>query len=141
MSQRGHGPGIRTYAEKIVSNAQVLAKALLEKGFDLVSGGTDNHLMLADLRPLHVTGKEFQTRLDDVHITVNKNAIPNDPEKPTVTSGRPHRYPCRHHPRPGRGGYEDHRRVHVQNGSGLPGNPRRGPGRCGRNCKKYPLYE
>ncbi|MGO5116098.1 serine hydroxymethyltransferase [Candidatus Avoscillospira sp. LCP25S3_F1] len=80
-------PEFRTYAEKIVSNAQVLAKALLEKGFDLVSGGTDNHLMLADLRPLHVTGKEFQTRLDDVRITVNKNAIPNDPEKPTVTSG------------------------------------------------------
>ena len=80
-------PEFRDYARRIVENAQVLAQALLEKGFDLVSGGTDNHLMLADLRPLHVTGKDLQTHLDDVYITVNKNAIPNDPEKPTVCSG------------------------------------------------------
>ena len=64
-----------------------MAQALLEEGFDLVSGGTDNHLMLVDLRPMHITGKEMQTRLDDVYITANKNAIPNDPEKPFVTSG------------------------------------------------------
>ena len=80
-------PEFKTYARNIVANAKVLADALLEKGFDLVSGGTDNHLMLADLRPLHTTGREMQTHLDDVFITVNKNAIPNDPEKPTVTSG------------------------------------------------------
>ena len=80
-------PEFKTYAQNIVANAKVLAQALLEKGFDLVSGGTDNHLMLADLRPLHVTGKEMQTHLDDVYITVNKNAIPNDPEKPSVASG------------------------------------------------------
>ena len=80
-------PEFKTYARNIVDNAKVLAEALLEKGFDLVSGGTDNHLMLADLRPLHTTGREMQTNLDDVYITVNKNAIPNDPEKPTVTSG------------------------------------------------------
>ncbi len=80
-------PAFRDYARKIVDNAQVLAQALLEKGFDLVSGGTDNHLMLADVRPFHTTGREMQTHLDDVYITVNKNAIPNDPEKPTVTSG------------------------------------------------------
>ena len=77
----------KDYANQIVKNARALAAALHEKGFDLVSGGTDNHLMLADLRPLHITGKELQHRLDENHITVNKNAIPNDPEKPFVTSG------------------------------------------------------
>lgn len=80
-------PEFREYAQNIVKNSKALAAALLEKGFDLVSGGTDNHLMLADLRPLHVTGKELQRRLDENYITVNKNAIPNDPEKPFVTSG------------------------------------------------------
>lgn len=80
-------PEFSDYAHQIVKNAQALAAALLEKGFDLVSGGTDNHLMLADLRPLHITGKELQRRLDENYITVNKNAIPNDPEKPFVTSG------------------------------------------------------
>ena len=59
----------------------------MECGFDLVSGGTDNHLMLVDLRKARITGRELEQRLDEVHITVNKNAIPNDPEKPTVTSG------------------------------------------------------
>ena len=64
-----------------------LAAALLERGFDLVTGGTDNHLMLADLRKKNITGKDLQIKLDEVHITVNKNAIPNDPQKPGVTSG------------------------------------------------------
>ena len=77
----------REYARQIVKNSKALAAALLSHGFDLVSGGTDNHLMLADLRPLHITGKELQHRLDENYITVNKNAIPNDPEKPFVTSG------------------------------------------------------
>ncbi len=77
----------KEYAAQVVKNAKVLAESLHEKGFDLVSGGTDNHLMLADLRPLHITGKELQYRLDENYITVNKNAIPNDPEKPFVTSG------------------------------------------------------
>ena len=80
-------PEFKEYARRIVENSKALAAALLEKGFDLVSGGTDNHLMLADLRPLHITGKELQARLDENYITVNKNAIPNDPEKPFVTSG------------------------------------------------------
>ena len=80
-------PEFKAYQHQIVKNAQVLAEGLLEEGFDLVSGGTDNHLMLVDLRPMHITGKEFEARLDSVHITVNKNAIPNDPEKPFVTSG------------------------------------------------------
>jgi len=77
----------KAYAENVVSNAKVLADALLKEGFDLVTGGTDNHLMLADLRPMHITGKELQTRCDANHITLNKNAIPGDPEKPSVTSG------------------------------------------------------
>ena len=80
-------PEFKDYQHRIVENAQVLAKGLLEEGFDLVSGGTDNHLMLVDLRPMKVTGKEFEARLDAVHMTANKNAIPNDPEKPFVTSG------------------------------------------------------
>ena len=77
----------KTYAHNVVSNAKVLADALLEEGFDLVTGGTDNHLMLADLRPLGITGKEMQNRCDINHITLNKNAIPGDPQPFTVTSG------------------------------------------------------
>ncbi len=80
-------PEFKEYQHRVVENARVLAKALLDEGFDLVSGGTDNHLMLVDLRPMKITGKEFEARLDAVHMTVNKNAIPNDPEKPFVTSG------------------------------------------------------
>lgn len=80
-------PAFKDYQHRIVENARVLAEALLEEGFDLVSGGTDNHLMLVDLRPMGITGKEFEARLDSVHMTVNKNSIPNDPEKPFVTSG------------------------------------------------------
>ena len=80
-------PEFKVYQHNIVENARVFADALLAEGFDLVSGGTDIHLMLVDLRPMKITGKEFEARLDAVHITVNKNAIPNDPEKPFVTSG------------------------------------------------------
>ncbi|MGN0648241.1 MAG: serine hydroxymethyltransferase [Oscillospiraceae bacterium] len=80
-------PAFKTYQQQVVDNAQALAKGLLDRGFDLVSGGTDNHLMLVDLRPVKITGKELEHRLDEVYITVNKNAIPNDPEKPGTTSG------------------------------------------------------
>ena len=80
-------PEFKEYGKQIVKNASVLADSLLEKGFDLVSGGTDNHLMLVDLRPFNITGKELETKLDEVYITVNKNAIPNDPQKPAFTSG------------------------------------------------------
>lgn len=80
-------PEFKTYGEQIVKNAKVLAEELVKQGFRLVSGGTDNHLMLVDVRNFHITGKEFEHRLDEVQITVNKNAIPNDPEKPFVTSG------------------------------------------------------
>jgi glycine hydroxymethyltransferase len=80
-------PEFKAYQHQVVVNARTLAEGLLAEGFDLVSGGTDNHLMLVDLRPMGITGKEFEARLDSVHMTVNKNAIPNDPEKPFVTSG------------------------------------------------------
>ena len=80
-------PEFKEYQTQIAKNAQVLAKSIMDGGLDLVSGGTDNHLMLVDLRPAHLTGKEMEHRLDEVYITANKNAIPNDPEKPFVTSG------------------------------------------------------
>ncbi|MBP3762193.1 MAG: serine hydroxymethyltransferase [Ruminococcus sp.] len=80
-------PEFKEYQRRIVENAKALADGLLKRGFNLVSGGTDNHLMLVDLRPFNITGKELEHRLDEVYITVNKNAIHNDPEKPFVTSG------------------------------------------------------
>jgi glycine hydroxymethyltransferase len=80
-------PSFAQYAADIVTNARALATALAEEGFRIVSGGTDNHLMLVDLRPFGVTGKVAQEALDNAGITCNKNAIPNDPEKPFVTSG------------------------------------------------------
>ncbi|MBR6708457.1 MAG: serine hydroxymethyltransferase, partial [Clostridia bacterium] len=80
-------PEFKAYQHRIVENAAVLAESLKAEGFDLVSGGTDNHLALLDLRPVGLTGKEFERRLDEVHITVNKNAIPNDPQSPFITSG------------------------------------------------------
>ena len=80
-------PEFKAYQEQVVKNAQALAQAVQAGGLDLVSGGTDNHLMLVDLRPARLTGKEMERRLDEVFITANKNAIPNDPEKPSITSG------------------------------------------------------
>lgn len=80
-------PEFKQYARNIVANAQALAEGLLAEGFRLVSGGTDNHLMLADLQSKGITGKEAEKLLDSVNITCNKNAIPNDPASPFVTSG------------------------------------------------------
>ncbi len=80
-------PEFKAYQQQIVKNAAALCKALMDEGFDIVSGGTDNHLMLVDLRPKNQTGKELANRLDEVGITVNKNAIPNDPQKPGIASG------------------------------------------------------
>ena len=80
-------PSFKVYQENIVKNAAALANGLIKRGINLVSGGTDNHLMLVDLRSTGITGKELEHRLDEVYITANKNAIPNDPEKPFVTSG------------------------------------------------------
>ncbi len=80
-------PEFKEYQTQIVKNAAVLADELMAKGFDLVSGGTDNHLMLVDLRKFNITGKELEKKLDEVRITANKNAIPNDPQTPFITSG------------------------------------------------------
>ena len=80
-------PEFKEYQTQIVKNAAVLADELVKQGFRVVSGGTDNHLMLLDLQPFGITGKEMEARLDSVHITVNKNTIPNDPQSPFVTSG------------------------------------------------------
>src|SRR5436309_461092 len=79
--------GFRAYQERVVRNAQALAKGLMDRGFDLVSGGTDNHLMLLDLRRRGMTGKIAEEALHRARITVNKNAVPDDPQKPWVTSG------------------------------------------------------
>ncbi len=80
-------PEFKAYQEQIVRNAKVLADSLISEGFNLLSGGTDNHLMLLDLRNLGITGKQLEKQLDEVYITVNKNAIPNDPQSPFITSG------------------------------------------------------
>ena len=80
-------PEFKEYQTQVIKNAKSLAEGLIAEGFNLVSGGTDNHLMLVDLQNMNITGKELQNRLDEVHITVNKNAVPNDPASPFVTSG------------------------------------------------------
>ena len=80
-------PEFKAYQEQVVKNANALAKALKKQGFDIVSDGTDNHLMLLDLRNMEISGKELQIRCDEAHITLNKNTVPNDPRSPFVTSG------------------------------------------------------
>jgi glycine hydroxymethyltransferase len=80
-------PEFKAYQEQVVKNADAMAKQLIKRGLNIVSGGTQSHLMLVDLRPMKITGKLAEAVLDKAHITVNKNAIPNDPEKPFVTSG------------------------------------------------------
>ena len=80
-------PEYKVYQEQVAKNAAALAKALIEEGFDILTGGTDNHLMLLDLRSMNITGKELQKRCDEVYITLNKNGIPNDPQSPFITSG------------------------------------------------------
>ena len=80
-------PEFKEYQQQIIKNAQALANGLMKRGVKIVSGGTDNHLMLIDLTPQNLTGKEVEKLLDESHITANKNTIPNDPQKPFVTSG------------------------------------------------------
>jgi glycine hydroxymethyltransferase len=80
-------PDFKLYARAVVQNAKALAETLIEGGCDIVSGGTDNHLMLVDLRPKRLTGKAAETALGRANITCNKNGVPFDPEKPTITSG------------------------------------------------------
>lgn len=80
-------PEYKTYMEQVVKNAKALSEDLMKRGVRIVSGGTDNHLMLVDLSGTEISGKELEKRLDDAHITANKNTIPNDPRSPFVTSG------------------------------------------------------
>ena len=80
-------PSFRAYAQAVVDNARALAEALLERGFNLVTGGTDNHLFLLGLIDKEITGKDADAALGSAHITVNKNSVPNDPRSPFVTSG------------------------------------------------------
>lgn len=80
-------PEFKAYQEQVVKNAKALSQALIDQGFDILTGGTDNHLMLVDLRKMDLSGKELQNRCDNAHITLNKNTVPNDPRSPFVTSG------------------------------------------------------
>ena len=80
-------PEFTDYMKQVLANAKALSQRLIENGFNIVSGGTDNHLMLVDLRPMNITGKDLEHKLDEVRITCNKNAIPFDTQKPFVTSG------------------------------------------------------
>ena len=80
-------PEFKAYQEQVVKNAKALSAALIDEGFDILTGGTDNHLMLVDLRKMDISGKELQNRCDSAYITLNKNTVPNDPRSPFVTSG------------------------------------------------------
>ena len=80
-------PAFQAYGEQVVKNAAALAQGLMSRGVKLVSGGTDNHLMLVDLKGLELTGKELERRLDEIYITANKNTVPGEPRSPFVTSG------------------------------------------------------
>lgn len=130
----------KEYQRQIVKNAQVLAKALLEKGIDLVSGGTDNHLMLIDLTAKGMTGKELEALLDKAHITANKNAIPFDTQKPFVTSGVRIGTPAV----TSRGMKEEDMLVIAECIADLVDNKEEAVERCSKKvaalCKKYPIY-
>jgi glycine hydroxymethyltransferase len=80
-------PEFKAYQTQVVKNAKALSAALIKQGFDILTGGTDNHLMLVDLRNMNISGKELQNKCDEAYITLNKNTVPNDPRSPFVTSG------------------------------------------------------
>ena len=125
-------PDFREYAAQIVRNAAALAGGLADEGFRIVSGGTDNHLMLVDLRPFGVTGKVAQEALDRAGITCNKNAIPNDPEKPFVTSGLRLGTAVGHHRRAWASPRWRRSRRLIAVGAAGPGRRGRRPGRARR---------
>ena len=134
-------PEFKAYAQQVVKNAQVLAEELVKSGFRLVSGGTDNHLMLIDVRNFHITGKEFEQRLDEVQITTNKNAIPNDPEKPFVTCGIRVGTPA-----VTSRGFKEAEMVQIARwlteiASDFEGNKDRVRAEVDALCKKFPIYE
>ena len=134
-------PEFKEYQKQVVSNAAAMAEAFASRGYKLVSGGTDNHLMLADLRPFSITGKKLQHDLDEVYITVNKNAIPNDPEKPFVTSGVRIGTPAV----TTRGLVEEDMEVIAEciylTAKDFEGNADKVRAMVNDICKKYPLYE
>ncbi len=134
-------PEFRDYQLQIVKNAKALCEALKSEGFRIVSDDTDNHLMLIDLRPFGITGKEMEKRLDEVHITVNKNAIPNDPEKPFVTSGIRVGTPAV----TSRGfGEEEMKKIALwmkEIASDFEGNRERITQEVIALCEKYPIYD
>lgn len=134
-------PEFKTYQEQIVKNAKALAGALVAEGFDLLSGGTDNHLMLLDLRSMNITGKQLEKQLDEVHITVNKNAIPNDPQSPFITSGIRVGTPAV----TSRGLNEDDMRTIAHliklTATDFEASAESVRAKVAEICKKYPLYE
>ncbi|MBO8137824.1 MAG: serine hydroxymethyltransferase [Desulfotomaculum sp.] len=136
-------PEFKEYQQRIVNNAKALAAALKDRGFNLVSGGTDNHLMLVDLRANGVTGKEAEKLLENVNVTVNKNAIPYDPEKPFVTSGIRLGTPAV----TSRGMKEEDMEVIADiidkaiNRKDDPEAVEKAKMQAGELCKKYPLYQ
>ena len=134
-------PEFVEYQKQIVKNAKVLAEELVKYGFKIVSGGTDNHLMLLDLRPFDITGKELEHRLDEVHITANKNAIPNDPQSPFVTSGVRLGTPAV----TTRGFREEEMRLIArfiyEIASDFEGNRDRVAAEVDALCKRFPIYE
>jgi glycine hydroxymethyltransferase len=134
-------PEFKAYGKQIVANANTLAQGLLKRGFNLVSGGTDNHLMLVDLQPFNVTGKELEKKLDEVYITVNKNAIPNDPQSPFITSGVRIGTPAV----TTRGLVEEDMEKIAEfiylTASDFEGSADKIREGVGEICKKYPLYE
>lgn len=133
-------PEFKEYQKQVLSNSKALADALLGYGFDLVSGGSDNHLILVDLRTFNVTGKEMEKKLDEVRITANKNAIPNDPQSPFITSGIRLGTPAV----TSRGFEEDDMRVvaecvyNVASGNDTKENIL---AKVDALCKKHPIYE
>ena len=134
-------PEFKAYVQQVVKNAQVLAEELVKSGFRLVSGGTDNHLMLIDVRNFHITGKEFEQRLDEVQITTNKNSIPNDPEKPFVASGIRVGTPA-----VTSRGFKEAEMVQIARwlteiASDFEGNKDRVRAEVDALCKKFPIYE
>lgn len=134
-------PEFKVYQQRIVENAQALAQGLMEAGFDLVSGGTDNHLALVDLRKAGVTGKELEHRLDEVCITVNKNAIPNDPEKPFVTSGIRVGTPAATTRGFGPEDFREIAKIIWETATRFEGNQDALRARVAALTEKYPLYE
>ena len=134
-------PEFVEYQKQIVKNAAVLAEELEKYGFKIVSGGTDNHLLLLDLRPFAITGKELERRLDEVHITANKNAIPNDPQSPFVTSGVRLGTPAV----TTRGFKEEEMRLIArfiyEIASDFEGNRDRVAAEVDALCKRFPIYE